>query len=103
MPVLLIDSPLNLAMPPLTVTLDVPLSVPPPAFVPITRVILSLLSLLTRLLPASRTSTLTAGLILAPAVTFVGWPRKTRWVPGGVMLNAAEVDPDRVPEVATSV
>src|SRR5947209_2438092 len=103
MPVLLMDRLLKFAMPPLTVMLVVPLSVPPPGFALMARVILSLLSVVTRLLLLSRTSTLTAGLIALPALAFVGCWLKKRCVPAGVTLNALEVAPVKLPELAASV
>src|SRR5260370_1125264 len=64
------DRVLKVAVPPLAATVVVPLSVPPPGLVPMARVTLAVL--LVRLLNASRTCTVTAGLMAIPAVVVVG-------------------------------
>lgn len=71
MPVLLIERPLNVAMPPEAATVVVPLSVPPPAFVPIAIVTEAVL-LVTRFPLESSTCTVIAGVIEAPATVLLG-------------------------------
>ena len=73
MPALSIDKLLKVAVPADAALVVVPLSVPPPGFVPIATVIDAVE--LTRFPNWSCTCTVTAGLIDAPAVALVGcWP-----------------------------
>src|SRR5437588_2988436 len=82
--------------------LVVPLRLPPPALVPIARVMLAVE--LTRLLPASSSCTVTAGLRAWAAAAAVGCCRKARWVAApATMLKAPEVAPARVPLAAARV
>ena len=95
MPLLLIERLLKVATPPAAFTGVVPLSVPPEGFVPIAMPIDAEL-FVTNLLPESRTLTVTAGVIEAPAPVFVGCCEKAKWsavpnttnvpVPGGGAL-----------------
>ena len=75
------------------VTVLVPESVPPLGFVPIATVTLPLNDVTVLPRPSSAV-TVTAGVKVAPAVVFVGWPVKTRrFAAAGSMLNAALVVP----------
>ena len=69
-------------MPPLATTVVVPLSVPPLGLVPMAIVIEAVLPVpvVTRLLFASKTRTVTAGVIEAAACVFVGCCPNTNWV-----------------------
>src|ERR1700751_4180140 len=84
------DRPLNVATPLAPATVVVPLRVPPAGLVPMARLTLALE--LTRLLPASSSSTVTAGVMGWVAVVLVGCCRKAR---GGAaptrMLKGGEV------------
>ena len=102
MPTLLIDRLLNVATPLEAATITVPLSVPPPGFVPMAMVTL-LLSLATRLPLASSTETCTAGEMLAPAAVLPGCVVNTTLLAAPRMLNAAEVEPVRLPSAAVRV
>ena len=103
MPALLMDRVLKVAMPPTAATVVVPLSVPAEGLVPMAMVTLDV-SLVTRLPNLSSTSTVTAGLIAAPATVLLGCPPKARWSAAAkVMLNVPEVVPGRAPSVAVRV
>src|SRR5512146_1568679 len=94
---------LNDARPLEAASVVVPDSVPLLGLVPIAMVML-LLAVVTRLPPASRTSTCTAGVMVAPPAVFAGCTRKPSLVAGPiVMLNVFEVAPVRTPEVALRV
>src|SRR6516165_10052916 len=73
------DSALNVATPLTAVTVVVPLSVPPPALVPIASVTLEL-SPVTTMPPWSSTVTVTAGAMVCPAVVLLGSAVKTSCV-----------------------
>src|ERR1051326_6004004 len=80
----------------------VPDSVPPPAFGPMATATV-LLAVVTRLPPASRTSTLTAGVIATPAVTSLGWTRKPNLAAGPTaIVNCEDVAPARPPDAAAN-
>src|SRR5262249_46824520 len=81
----------------------VPLRVPPPGLVPASTALLGF-SVVTTLLKASSTATVTAGLMAAPAAVFVGCCTKARWVAAAaVMLKAAEVAAVRAASAAGRV
>ena len=83
----------NVATPFTAATVFVPLSVPPPGFVPIAIVILAVL-VVTTLLLASCTCTVRAGLIATPAVVFVGCCENASLVAApGVISKALLVAP----------
>ena len=89
---MLIDKLLNVAVPATAALVVVPLSVPLPGFVPITRVIEA--DEFTRLPNWSWTCTVTAGVIDAPAVAFVGcWPNTNCESAAGTMLKLWLVAP----------
>ena len=71
---------LNVAVPFIALTDVVPLSVPLEGLVPMAMAIEALL-FATNLLPESRTCTVTAGVIEAPATVFDGPCKKARWFP----------------------
>ena len=100
MPALLIDRLLKVATPLTAAAVSVPPSVPLPGFVP--RAIVTLEVFVVTTLPlASSTATWTAGAMLAPAAVLLGWALKTSLLAAaGVMLNAAEVAPLRLPSAA---
>ena len=79
MPLLLIERSLKVATPFTAFTGVVPLSVPPPGFVPMATVIEAVLEV-TTFPPASSTLTATAGVIEDPAAVFVGWTVKASFV-----------------------
>src|SRR5262249_60641801 len=85
------DRLLKEATPATAATVSVPLRVPPPGLLPSATVTLEA-SVVTTLLKASSTCTVTAGLSEAPAVVLVGcWP-KARWcAAAAVMVKAREV------------
>src|SRR5215467_10655056 len=88
------DRSLDVATPLTAATVVVPLRVPPAGLVPMARETLTLE--LTRLLPASSSSTVTAGVMAWAAAVLVGCCRKARWVAAdAVMLKALEVAPVR--------
>src|SRR5438552_1667859 len=98
------DRLLKVATPPLALTLVVPLNTPAPGLLPRPRVTTVELSPVTRLLKASSSWTLTAGLMLAPACVLFGDVANARWVTAaGVIAKVLEVAPVRVPEAAVSV
>src|SRR5260221_14031659 len=83
LPVLLIERSLNVATPPEAATVVVPLSVPPPALVPIASVTLRV-SAVTTIVKTSSTRTAMAGALPAPAPAVVGcWGRGGGWGAGG--------------------
>src|SRR5919197_1068739 len=90
------DRPLKVATPPDAASELAPLRVPPAGFVPIETLTVALEEV-TRLSLASRTRTVTAGEIVAPAVVVDGCTPKARCVAvPGVMLNVelvADVSP----------
>src|SRR5512144_10660 len=76
---------------------------PGPGLVPIARVML-LVAAVTRLAPASRTSTWTAGVMVAPPVAFDGCTRNPTFAAGPtVMLKALEVAGVSPPVLAVRV
>ena len=75
---MLMDRLLKVATPALAFTGVVPLRVPLEGLVPMAMPIEAVL-FATNLLPESRTLTVTAGLIEAPAALFVGCCKKARW------------------------
>src|SRR5689334_8947874 len=80
-----------------------PDSVPPRGFVPVALVMVAV-ELVTVLANASWTVTCTAGAIATPATAFAGCTVKASLVAAaGLMLNADDVAPASVPEVALSV
>src|SRR5215469_18240667 len=88
------DGLLNVATPLAAATVVVPLRVPPAGLVPMARLTLALE--LTRLPPASSSSTVTAGEMAWVAVVLLGCCRKARWVAAPTrMLKALEVAPVR--------
>ena len=97
------DKLLNVATPLVAATVAVPLNVDVPGFAPIAIAIDAELDV-TRLPSASCTCTVTAGVMLAPAVVFVGCCAKASLlaVPA-VMLNAPLVAPVRPVLAAASV
>src|SRR5215470_14289957 len=104
MPLLLMLMVANDATPAAALAVTVPLSVPPPALVPIASVTEPVKAV--AVLPlASRAVTTIAGAMLAPAVALVGWLVKTSSVAApGVMLNVALANPPTNPvAVADSV
>src|SRR5207302_917050 len=70
----------KVATPPLTVTVVVPLNVPPPGLAPSFTVTWSVLSDVTRLLYASSTLTVGAGVRTVPTAALDGCCPKTTWV-----------------------
>ena len=103
MPALLIDRLLKVATPLTAATVSVPPSVPLPGFAPRAIVTLELfvgdhvaVGVLDRYLHGRR--------MPAPAAVLLGWVLKTSWLAAaGVMLNAAEVAPLRLPSAAVRV
>ena len=90
-------------MPLTAATVGVPPSVPPPGLVPMATVTLDV-SVVTTLPRLSSTFTVTAGLMVAPAVVLLGCTPKTSCVAvPAVMLKALEVALVRVPSAAVSV
>ena len=76
----------KVATPPEALTVVVPESVPPPGFVPIANVTDAVL--VVRLLLASSSCTVTAGLIVAPPVVLVGaWPNTSCVAAPGCTVN----------------
>src|SRR5262249_43390303 len=93
----------KVATPATAATVAVPLRVPPPGLVPMATVTLDVV-VVTMLLKASSTATVTAGLMAAPAAVFVGCCTKARWVAAAaVMLKAVEVAPVRAVSAAARV
>src|SRR5512143_908547 len=93
----------NVATPLIAETGLVPESVPPPGLVPIAMAML-FDALVTRLPPASCTSTWTAGVIVAPAVVLVGWTRNPSLLAAPtVMVKGLEVAPVSPAVFAASV
>src|SRR5437763_359579 len=93
---------LKVAMPLTAATAVVPLRLPPPGLLPIARLMLAVE--LTRLLPASSSWTVTAGLRAWAAAAAVGCCRKARWVAApATMLKALEVAPARLLLLAARV
>src|SRR5580704_2279311 len=81
--------PLKLATPLAAVTVLVPLKVPEPGLVPMDKVTVSVLSVVTTLPLESSMATLGAGVMEDPATVVVGWVKKTNWLgKPGVMLKA---------------
>ncbi len=81
----------KLATPPTAVTIVVPASVPPPAFVPIATVMLPA-NPVARLPLWSSAVTCTAGVIVAPAPVVIGCTVKTSWLASPtLMLNGVLV------------
>ena len=75
---MLIDRLLKVATPLTTVFVTVPESVPPPGLVPMARVMWVVLSVVIVAFEAFTTLTVTAGLIVAPAVRLVGcWTKRS--------------------------
>src|SRR5579864_907451 len=92
----------KVATPPTAVTVLVPDRVP--AGEPVCRATVTLAVEEVRLLAASRSWTVGAGVIEAPETVLVGWTPKARWVAApAVMAKALEVAPARVPLVASSL
>src|SRR6266480_1921387 len=93
----------NVATPATADSVVVPASVPLPGLVPIATVTLPVNPV--AVFPcASRAVTWTAGVIVAPAVAFVGWTVNTSWLAAaGVMLNAALVTVVMLAAVAPNV
>ena len=101
-PALSIASVPKLATPATAATLFVPPSVPAFGLVPIASVTV-FVAAVTRLPPASRTSTWTAGAMATPPVVLVGCTRKASFAAGPTeTLNAVEVAPVATP-VAVAV
>ena len=102
MPVLLIFKLLNVATPATAFALVVPVSVPPPGFVPIA--VLTVAVEAVRLPYASSMRTVTAGVTGVPATVFTGCTLNTSLLAAAtVTLNVALVAAVRVPLVAWSV
>src|SRR5919201_2267674 len=104
-PVLLIDRSVKLATPFTALTVNVPLSVPPPGFAAIATAIAAVL-VVTVLPPASCTVTWTPGGLLmpTPATVFVGWLVNARRAAGPTrMLNGLLMAPVRPVLEAVSV
>src|SRR6516164_9679560 len=92
----------KVATPWLTVTVVVPVRVPPAGLR--ARLTMSVLSEVTMLLLASSTATVTAGVTVAPAGVLEGFWTNTSWVAApGAMLKAAEVAGVREPDEAVRV
>src|SRR5512146_260392 len=102
-PALSIVSVLKLATPPTAATLTVPPRVPLFGLVPTARVTL-FVAAVTRFPPASRISTCTAGLIVAPPVVLAGCTRNPSFAAAPtVILNALDVAPVSPVAAAASV
>src|SRR6266403_203872 len=103
MPVLLMLSVENVAIPATAFNAVVPDNVPPPGLVPMA-IATGFVAVGTKFPKASSTLTCTAGVIATPAVTLVGWTVNAN-VAGfpGVTLKAALVAAVRAPELAVSV
>ncbi len=71
-PIMSIERPENVAMPPTTATAEPPVSVPPPGFVPMARLTVVVWSPVSTLPLASSTATVTGGVMAEPAAVFVG-------------------------------
>ena len=89
------ERPEKVAIPAETVTAEPPVSVPPAGLVPMARLDLVALSVVSTLPLASSTATVTAGVMVAPAAALEGPWMKASLVGGpvapAVMLKAAEV------------
>jgi hypothetical protein len=101
----LIDRPLKVAIPPLAVSVLLPVKVPEPGLVPIARVTSVKLSVVTRFPFASSIRTVTAGEMDAPATVLEGCCKNVSFeakpaVPVAVKVNG---EPVRVPLVAVKV
>ena len=96
---------LNVAMPLLTVTVVVLLPVRLPGPLATATVTWSVLSVLNTWPNWSRISTVTAGLMAAPAVVLVGCCTKTREVAGAIAVTTKllEAGPVRLPAFSLSV
>ena len=84
------DSVLNVATPATAATVAVPHKLPPPGFIPIPTVTRDV-SVVTVFPLASCTSTLTGGLIFAPATVLAGCGPKASWVAGPATVRGALV------------
>ena len=97
-----IERPENVATPATAFTVFVPLKVPEEGFVPIARVTEAVE--FTRLLFASRISTLTSGVIAEPEAVFEGWTLKASlFAAPAEMLKELLVSPVRPLAEAVSV
>src|ERR1700722_10562333 len=97
------DRPLKVATPATAGCVAVPFRVPPgPALLPIANVTFDVDAV--KLPPASKTRTVTAGVIVAVEAVFDGWTPKTTWVAEPtVILNGRLVAGANTSSVAVSV
>ena len=80
------ESPENLAIPAVTVTAEPPVSVPPAGLVPMARLTVVALSVVSTLPLASSTATVTAGLMVAPGAALEG-----PWIKASLVGGPVEV------------